>query len=152
MHISSNSGSPAVTHTPETSDDEEEEVWKSLGQLDSTHQIGRYDTAQVSMHPDAPYRSPQFSESVNDEIGRLTGGLRRAVDPDDEDDKSPMVDTFVHAGHTSFVITERLDENTIRSMYGTQERQDGDSPTDDPAKALWDRLTNQVGGGGWSAE
>ncbi|KAK4503378.1 hypothetical protein PRZ48_004293 [Zasmidium cellare] len=149
---SSNSASPAAPHTPATSGDEADDEIERLHLLKRLERLGRSDSREVSMLLDAPYRSPQFSESVNDEIGRLNTGLDRTFDPDDEDDQSPMVDTFVHAGHTSFVITERLDENTIRSMYGTQERQDGDSPADDPAKALWDRLTNQVGGGGWSAD
>ncbi|KAF2169388.1 hypothetical protein M409DRAFT_52637 [Zasmidium cellare ATCC 36951] len=151
-YASSRDGSPAATHTPATSGGEEDVEAEQQDLLNRPKPLGRLDTQQVSMHLDAPYRSPQFSDSVNDEIGRLAGGLRRAFDPDDEDDKSPMVDTFVHAGHTSFVITEKLDENTIRSMYGTQERRDGDSPTDGPAKALWDRLTSQVSGGGWSAD
>lgn len=151
LYGSSRPTSPIDTQTPATSDEDEgERERREL--LERRHCMGRPTPESTTVYFESPYRSPELSDSVNDEIGRLTGGLRRSFDPDADDDKSPMVDTFVHAGHTSFLITERLNENTIRSMYGTQERRDVDSPTDDPTKAIWNTLRSQVGGGGWNGE
>lgn len=151
-YASSRPVSPIGTQTPPSCDDESEGERERRELLEHLNRVGRPTPDNTSVLLTSPYRSPELSDSVNDEIGRLTGGLGRTFEPDDEDDKSPMVDTFVHAGHTSFLITERLDKNTIRSMYGTQERRDGDSPTDDPTKAIWNSLQSQVGGGGWNGD
>lgn len=154
LYDSSRPESPVVAQTPPTSGDEGDDGSIERHQLlDRLNQLGHCDDdEQISMHLDAPYKSRRFNEPVNHEIGRLDCGLGRPFDPEDEDYKSPVVDTFVHEGHTSFVITERLDENTIRSMYGTQERQVRDTAEVDPTKAVWANLTSQVGGGGWSAD
>lgn len=135
-YASSRPTSPVGTQTPATSDDESEGERERRELLEHLNRICPPANRETTLHLNSPYHSPELSDSVNGEIGRLHNGLDRTFDPDDEDDKSPMIDTFVHAGHTSFLITERLDESTIRSMYGTQERRDGDSPTDDPTKAI----------------
>lgn len=124
-YSSSGFGTPVATQTPPTSEDEQGDDNDSTERLELLDRLQKLSVSNNGMHT----------------------GFDRPYDPDDEDYKSLDVDTFVHDRHTSFLITERLDENTIRSMYGTEDRRDGESPTD-----IWHKLRGQVGGGSWGGD
>ena len=93
----------------------------------------RAERAATYTIPRKPVPPPQegkeelvHSPSVQNEINRLPDRFQLSFDPDDDYDREPIVDTFVRAGHTSIHITNRLDQNTLISHYGREERLDGD--------------------------
>ncbi|EME46795.1 hypothetical protein DOTSEDRAFT_22826 [Dothistroma septosporum NZE10] len=80
---------------------------------------------------------PLHSPSVQNEIHKLKERKQITFEPDDGDGQEPIVDTFVRPGHTSISITERVDQDTIVSHRGREERLDGDEQVE-RAKARWE--------------